>query len=326
MYKPWDGSTSPYPSSQVGVINLFRDLSFVNSRNHDFTTSDGHVKGALVDITIRAGREVTGSVAAVPNSWNMRNAFRKFHFLREAMFRKAGVTKREQGKYGKTLRPYLDRLDAENGALYYNRAEFMPWKVSGSMEEDGSGNPLTIDMEKMEGGGWTHTTLVAAEATAATGSDVDTWTVHICDDHDTSSSPWTSVGMIQAYMQDREHPVTPGSDETIDGPQNPLALLASQSVTGGEVAAVAEDQEEISPPYDINNDGDTIRKQEVGWFKLLAYNNATTNMFGDFTLKNVFLPAGYCLLNFDQTVADLVGAGIQVMVDVKAIWECRDLA
>jgi hypothetical protein len=194
------------------------------------------------------------------------------------------------------------------------------------MNEDNSGNPLTIDMEKTDGGDWTYSTLVATEATAATGSDVDTWTVHICDDHDTANSPWASVGMIQAYMQDREHPVTPDSDESIDGPENPLALLASQSVTGGEVAAVAEDQEEEAPPYSLNTAGDTIRKQEIGWFKLLAYSNTTTNMFGDFTLKNVFLPAGYCLLNFDQTVGDLVAAGIQVMVDVKAIWECRDLA
>lgn len=324
-YKPWSG-TGPFPTSQVGLIDLMKDMSAINSKNLEFTTRDGHVKGVLCDITLRAGREVTGSVVGIPNTWKMRNAFRKFHFLREAMFKKAGVTKREQGKYGQTLRPYADRLHAENGALYYNTGQFNPLDVDGAMNEDGSGDPTTLNMSAINGGEWTRTTLVAAEATAATGSDVDTWTIHVCDEHDSASSPWGSVGMIQAYIQDRMKEITPSSEETIDGPENPLALLASQSVTGGMVADVAEDQEEEAPPYDISDNGDAIRKEQLGLFKLIPYSNDSTNAFGDFTLKNVFLPAGFCFLSFDQTPTTLNAAGLEVQVDVKAIWECRDLA
>lgn len=324
-YKPWQGS-GPFPTSQVGLVDLFRDMSALNAKNHEFTTKDGHVKGILCDITLRAGREVTGSVVGIPNTWKMRNAFRKFHFLREAMFKKAGVTKREMGKYGQTMRPYADRLHSENGSLYYNTGQFVPYDVAGAMNEDGSGDPTTFSMTATNGGEWTYTTLVAAEATAATGSDVDTWTIHVCDEHDTASSPWSSVGMIQAYIQDRMKEITPASNESIDGPENPLALLASQSVTGGMIADVAEEQEEEAPPYDISDTGDAIRKEQLGLFKLIPYANATVDAFGDYKLKNVFLPAGYLFLSFEQTPTILNASSLEIQVDVKAIWECRDLA
>ena len=43
-----------------------------------------------------------------PNTWRMRNAFRKFHAYRELMFENAGVSKEERGRYGHTMRPYLN--------------------------------------------------------------------------------------------------------------------------------------------------------------------------------------------------------------------------
>ncbi len=44
------------------------------------------------------------------------------------------------------------------------------------------------------------------------------------------------------------------------------------------------------------------------------------------TIRNVFLPAGFLLINFGQGPAELNSALLQVQIDVKAVWECRDLA
>lgn len=259
-YKPFAVSPGSWGSSHCVLFDTIRDMSWLNSKGHEYSSRDGHVKGVLCDITFRAGREVTGTLVGVPNTWKMRNAFRKFHFLRDAMFRKAGVTRGERGTYGHTIRPYMDLKHAENAVLNYNTTESIPYDVNMTMTEVGGG-PVDLTYDQMTGGIWSRSDFVAAEATAATGSDVDTWSVHICDEHNSVSSPWSTVGMLQAYNQDRMTEVTPNASETIDGPENPLALLSSQSVTGGEVAAVAEDDELLAPPYDIADGGDSIRNK-----------------------------------------------------------------
>lgn len=324
-YKPFYVSPGAWGSSHVVLFDTIRDISALNSKGHEYTTRDGHVKGVLCDITFRAGREVTATLVGVSNTWKMRNAFRKFHFLRDAMFRKAGVTKSERGAYGHTIRPYMDLKHAENGVLNYNTTESDPWDVNMTMSEV-AGGPQDLTYDKITGGTWNRSEFVAAEATAATGSDVDTWTVHICDEHNSVSSPWTSVGMINAYNQDRMSEVTPNPSSTIDGPENPLALLSSQSVTGGEVAAVAEDDELLAPPYDITDAGDSIRKVILGFVKLLPFQNDSANVIASKTVRNVFLPAGFLLVNFGETPATLNAALLEMQIDVKAVWECRELA
>ena len=84
------------------------------SKSHEYTTSDGHLKGVLCDITVKYdGTNTAGrlfNIFGLRNTWKLRNAVRKFHFLRNHMFREAGISRSEMGTYGKTIRPYLDRF------------------------------------------------------------------------------------------------------------------------------------------------------------------------------------------------------------------------
>ena len=98
------------------LLDLMKDQSVNFSKNHQYTTDDGHLKGVLCDITVRYdGSTTTGvpfSILGLRNTWKLRNAVRKFHFLRNHMFREAGVSRSEMGTYGKTIRPYLDAKHA----------------------------------------------------------------------------------------------------------------------------------------------------------------------------------------------------------------------
>ena len=92
----------------INYFNLTRDLSWMNSKNHEHSDRDGHVLGYICNVKIHSNTINSLGLATAPNSWKMRNAFRKWHAYRDMMFTEAGVTESEKGRYGKTIRPYLD--------------------------------------------------------------------------------------------------------------------------------------------------------------------------------------------------------------------------
>ena len=92
----------------ANYYNLCRDLSWMNSKNHEHTDRDGHVLGYICNIKIHSPTTSSVSFAVAPNTWKMQNAIRKWHAYRDLMFSEAGVTESEKGRYGKTIRPYLN--------------------------------------------------------------------------------------------------------------------------------------------------------------------------------------------------------------------------
>ena len=139
-------------SLQAGdnYINIARDLSFYNSKNEEITTREGHVKGYFVDV--RAFSSDIGGLftATIPNSWRMRNSFRRFHIARGLMFDQAGVTKEERGKYGQTLRPHFSPKSKEDGYL-------------GPQVLDIKGDGVTSPaFRTMTGGDWTYSSLASS--------------------------------------------------------------------------------------------------------------------------------------------------------------------
>ena len=181
------------------ALNVFDGLSRVNHKHQEWTTRDGHLLGALCDITVRTptGESFQTEFYGLSNSWTVRNAFRKFHFLRNEMFDKAGVEKSEMGKYGHTLRPNLLPDDRWTGTLNANFAQVFPGAVlSAEIWADGStvdsftvannavtgtGSPIRNKMEEdLE-----YTKLVSAvQAIGVTGGAeteklYDEWDLHI---------------------------------------------------------------------------------------------------------------------------------------------------
>ena len=98
-----------YPVTTSGTtttafVNLTKDLSALNSKNFEHTTRDGHVKGYIVNLALVGASDQQFTFITAPNTWKMRNSFRKFHAYRDLMFANAGVTKEERGRYGHTIR------------------------------------------------------------------------------------------------------------------------------------------------------------------------------------------------------------------------------
>ncbi len=294
-------------------MNLVKDLSWMNSRNHQHTDNEGHVIGYWADIQIIAPTTAQFSFSTAPNTWKMRNAFRKFHFARDHMFRNAGVTRDEMGKYGRTIRPFMDQ-----GQVSY--------ADPANPVEDNTLIPLGCTDAERE---WTYTSLGATPGFGDTAMDsvtldvVDQYLLTICDDNnvettDNGIEQYSTAGMIHSYNLDRMEVVTPDAEEVISGPNNPLALLRTQSVTGGLVVDIAEDQELEAPPYDIRDNGDSTNEVVADY----ARTNADT--LSKVTLRNVFIPAGIIAMRFDPD--DSATHRVYALVDVKGWSYCKDLA
>jgi len=309
--------TKPY------FMNLVKDLSWSNSRNFEHTTRDGHVKGYLVDVDVVCSEAAPFLFTTAPNTWKMRNAFRKFHAYRDMMFRKAGVSKREMGKYGRTIRPFLEK----NMVTVTYPDPALP-QVPTVTENDVL-IPVGCSDSKRE---WTYTTLAnevafsegtipgPASATALEGMS-DTWPLTILGVNTESAHAgenilWSTVAMIHSYNLDRMEVVTPTDEEVISGPQNPLAALISASAASGEVIDIAEDQELEKPPYDVRDDGDSV--QPV----IADYGNTNTATLQVIRLRNIFVPAG--ILTISQGTSGNLVQTVVALVTVKAIVNCKD--
>ena len=302
-------------ASGVQYINLVRDLSWMNSRNHEHTDRDGHVVGYLCNIKVHGTVSNTLTVGIAPNTWKMRNSFRKWHAYRNLMFTEAGVTESEKGRYGKTIRPYLD-ASMKGGTI----KDPAGWDVSGT--------PPAQTQE------WTYTQIAASPGFGATGGTgtggqeiVDVYDLNICglNQVDKTSSIgaeyYDSVGMIHSYNQDRQEVVTPTLDsETVEGQNNPLALLRQGgSVSGGEVMVIVEDQEFEAPPYDINDNG---------WSTNLAISDITqvnpgydgTSSIPVLRTMTCFVPAGLIALTASAT-----DTGASLFIEVLDTILCKDM-
>ncbi|AXH79407.1 MAG: hypothetical protein [Circular genetic element sp.] len=312
------GATTAAGSSTVKYYNIAKDLAAINAKNEEITTRDGHLYAYIVEVTAFGNAASFNQFATIPNTWKVRNAFRKFHFARDHMFDQAGVTKSERGKYGQTMRPYFN---------YQHKA-------------DGEETPLILDIKNndsnptgrdMTGGEWTYSTLASSPTLTATvdAEDlsiplVDEWTLHVLGDNLATASDgaavWDSVGMVKAYNKDRmdqtpdaDNTAYPGS--TLQGNNNPLAALRTQTLSTGEVIDIAQDQEEEKAPYDITDSGDSVDAVYAMSAYMSASGEAATRKLG-----TLVVPAGLLCLSF----SDAGGSGLQLNVVGKVL--CKDLA
>ena len=313
--------------NSIHYLNLTKDLSWLNSRNHEHTDRDGHVIGYWVDISFICAEAAQFAVLTAPNTWKMRNSFRKFHALRNHMFEEAGVTKKEMGKYGRTIRPYLEpdmvtvTVDAGNPTVYEENNVMVPVGCTDAKREwtytSLASNPGWLEFESIG--------AIVDDADARKISLADEWKLTICGENEVDQETvakvqsYLTAGMIHSYNLDRMEVVTPSSlEETITGPNNPLAALRFQGAASGEVVDIAEDQELEAPPYDISDRGDSID------FIIAEYARTNDSTLIKATVRNVFIPAGICGIIF--VTDDEEDAKATMFVDVKGWSYCKDLA
>jgi len=328
------------------AINVFDGLSRVNHKHQEWTTRDGHLLGALCDITVRVptGQSFSTNFYGLGNTWIVRNAFRKFHFLRMEMFDKAGVEKSEIGKYGHTLRPNLMPDSRWTGTLNADFKQVFPGAVlSGESWGDGS----TVDVFTLESNATTgsgspvrngmtetleYTKLVSAAQTIGSASVPDTdklydeWDLHIILGHNVEETnigadQWSSVGMLMAYLEDRQAEIPDATAASAMVAFNPLAALATQTATSGEIVDIAQEQSLEEPPYDISDDerGSGVQLVHKGFLDVFQLaSESTESTKAERSLNNVFLPSGW--LTWYTTSNDF-----ELHVDVKGIFECREV-
>ena len=311
-----------YSNSQTGTsyteyFNLTRDVSAFLSKNQEVTTRDGHVKGYMVSIELQG--LAPGNIATIqtiPNTWKMRNSFRKFHAYRDIMFKNAGIDGDEVGRYGHTLRPYMDsQLEAGN-TPYFGYIE--------------NGDSAT-------GGDWDFSKLATVPLYTESGPNMadsqltvaDEWSIHVLGENQErhaeggTSGTYTSVGMIHSYNLDRSEVQTLLPDTSVSGPANPLAaLIASGNQAVGEILEIAEDQQEELPPYDLDDDGDSI----VG---AISGIRRAPSIFTNLRWTG-FVPCGLFNINFNRGAS--IGTGDNenpvYLMNVKVLGEvlCKEMA
>jgi hypothetical protein len=297
----------------TNYFNFAYDLSRVNSKNEEVTSRDGHVYGYMAEFSVSASAAGTVILSTAPNSWRMRNSFRKFHAYRDIMFRNAGVDGSEMGRYGRTIRPLLD---------YHHKADGTNTADPLSQRSDNTSGTNAI-----EGGEWTYSRLAVTPAyTDEAPIDptenywADSFTLHICeennvaDNSDLQSGFYKSVGMIHSYNIDRQDVVTPEADtgEVIEGPSNPLAqLISSGNQAVGEVIDITEDQELEAPPYDIQSDGDSM-------LTTIKHFGASTAEWPTYRFS-AFIPAGLARLT-------VTGGNTNINVRIVGKVLCKDMA
>lgn len=313
-----------YRAFQAGAFkstyfNLTRDLSFMNSKNYEHTDRNGHVKGYIINFEMTGTDGQNVSLITAPNTWKFRNAFRKFHAYRELMFKNAGVSDSERGRYGHTIRPYMDKChyadEVSEGSP--DIAKLARWVCNTQSE--------------FAGGEWTYselaTTPLYTEQAGAADPSVsllpwaDEWPVMICGPNQAgvsankTSGTYDIVGMIHSYNLDRQEVVsaTAGTGEVIDGPSNPLAaLIASGNQAAGEILEIVTDLELEKPPYDINDSGDSIYATTQKLLRIPSTNGVVRG--------SMFVPAG--LLQVYNTLDAAVVVKIEVVAEVL----CKDMA
>ena len=306
-------------SAQSGAdteyYNIAKDLATVNSRNEEITDRQGNLYGYWCKVETTSTANDLLAMAYIPNSWKVRNAFRKFHFARQEMFRDAGITRREMGKYGRTIRPYFskDHLATEDQAP-------QRWSVT------------ALSLQDYDGGEWTYSSLVSTPTFIDDGEDmgdtdlppVDEWQLTVLGSHDVEATSsdgvktWTSVAMVQAYNQDRMEEIPDATaDSSITSLNNPLASLKTQTMTSGEIAEVAEDQQLEAPPYSIADTGDSISAC-IDLMPVAGTTAGATAALRSWGLY--FFPAG--LISLTHTVSG--SSGLEIQVIGKEL--CKDVA
>ena len=300
----------------ITYFNLTRDFSALNSRNMEHTDREGHVKGYIINYEISGADGQFAYLNTVPNSWKMRNSFRKFHAYRELMFANAGVSSEERGRYGHTIRPYMDKC------------HFTDETAEGSPDIGKIGTWTCQTSSSVKGGEWTYSELAtvplytedAPLPGVTTLPFADEWPVMVCGVNQPgtteakTSGTYDIVGMIHSYNLDRQEVVTPTlAGETIAGPINPLAaLIASGNQAAGEILEITTDLELEKPPYDIADDGDSVNSVTAHQCKIPSTNGVLRG--------SMFVPAG--LLAIVQSANSALILKVELVQEVL----CKDMA
>ena len=239
-------SVSHVSKSALGTLNLCRDLSLTNRKNHEHTTRKGvplvyHTKVTVYRTqSTDTDEEQKLFFYTVPQNWVYRNAAVKLHYAREAMMRNNGITKSERGRYDHTIRYGWDNTDMTDG-------------------HDGWLDPVDWDGNAYVQGTWDTTELFLAD-----GTEIGV-TLHggIADNLEDTSDASGQRSLASMYLQSRNLIREDDSDDTDlegDGAEDefPAEFSIIRQLFGGNEPARDDVLESVqtsqdNPPYDVDD-------------------------------------------------------------------------
>ena len=172
--------------------NLCRDLSWMNSKNHEHSDRDGHVVGYICNVKVMG--DASNLISSLPHliRGNCVTVLENgTHIENLCLLKLVLQNQKKKGRYGKTIRPYLD--DSMIGGTIKDPTG---WNVSG-----------TPPVQTQE---WTYTQIAAAPGfdQNAVGTEgaaaVDVYELTLCGLNQSTATTlgtqyYTSVGMIHSY-------------------------------------------------------------------------------------------------------------------------------
>lgn len=255
-------------STQTGDLyknNLVRDLARVNRHDMMSTDSKGHPFVYRCAITLSpqpkniaahsdqyfADADSTDvghldqieyrlRILGTGKNWVYREASKKLHKAREAMFRSSGVTKSDRGAYDKHVR-YCWSTGTET---YIN-----PVDASGSA---------------FSGGSWELSKLIFPDDT--TGAFIKLQGTHSTEEIATS---FTDLSLPQLYLSSRKQISADSNndagvnDQPADGSVLEKLLAPNYMGIQDEVVSLSRNNQD-NPPYDLDQDGDACLSRELG--------------------------------------------------------------
>ena len=278
-------------------LNLPRDLSANCSKHYGSTKRDGTMLTYVCDVSFISDGDNSVNIYTAKENWVTKNAVKKWHALREFMFRESGLSRKERGKYAQLLRPYFDAAHATGSPA--NQMD--PQQVTIEFD-DGTDTWIYGSAVDMAQGDWTFSDIVVETNPDSGGGvlETDTFKLSLTGPHTSAGTgvaedqAWESVGMIMGYMADRAHP-TAEPDDPVDYRNNPLALLKGRSESSLEVVNIAATEAADGPPYDTSVDGDMIKPVLAGFLNTTSAGQQKVTAFG------VRIPAGLALFQCAAT-------------------------
>lgn len=252
------GAISNDAFTACGVVNLCKDLSAVNRKNHHCTTFKGVPYVYRVALTLyqqtvagggvgmSAGDDTTQMTSTLklktaPNTWVHRNAAVKLHKGREEMYKNAGVTKKDRGAYDRTIRYNWDEDDSASSWL----------------------TPTDGDAAAYTGGNW-ETTLIAA----ADDASISIALVGESTNDEEDSTTFNRISLPEAYLASRNQVRADSNNDVTDQPAANSVLNAlfmphlGASTVDDNIRDISRDNQD-QPPYDLAEDGDATEPVEA---------------------------------------------------------------
>lgn len=310
--------------AQTSYLDSAAELSKIDQKAHHQTTPDGKplVYDMLVTFSTSPSESVTApdkealaevEIKTVPENWQVRNACRQAHFLREEQREEAGVTKQSIGRYARTMRFNMD---------------FQMYGIAYDSDAPTAGdNTLRLyalrdvsTLAAFTGGTWDYTQLAQFTEDAVSGvTSGDPFYLNVLGTHSTTApGPYTYIGVVQAYNQRRQtvrddSTLTPGGDTQFIVNESPFFRIPIQDVGEDSYVEITLDEQD-NPPYDRDADhgttSDRLQAQPQAYAQLTAQN----------TVQSVRIQAPLGLVEFESALA-YDNQALRVKVEVLGTYE-----